>query len=85
MIILVYYFVAVHAANAIYNWIALLVLECLAVVFWLSTWADLAAILADVDGTLCYAFNCYSFSATAAHTPFWEVWFVDLAFSIIAK
>jgi len=48
IIILIYYFVAIHGANAIYNWIALLVLECLAVVFWLVQWALLAAGIAFV-------------------------------------
>lgn len=43
IIILVYYFVAVHRAHQIYNWIALLSLECVSVVFWLSTWSTLAS------------------------------------------
>lgn len=39
----VYYFVSLHASTQLYNWIALLVLECVAVIFWLSTWSTLVA------------------------------------------
>jgi len=46
--ILVYYFVAVHSQPQIYNWIAFLVLECVAVIFWLVVWAIFAAALAVV-------------------------------------
>ncbi|KAK3721976.1 hypothetical protein LTR37_002792 [Vermiconidia calcicola] len=44
--ILVYYFVALHGSTKIYNWIALLVLECVAVIFWLCVWALFATSLA---------------------------------------
>ncbi|CZT24042.1 uncharacterized protein RCC_09759 [Ramularia collo-cygni] len=46
ILILVYYFVAIHGSIKLYNWIALLILECLALIFWLSTWAVLAALYA---------------------------------------
>ncbi|KAI7229351.1 hypothetical protein KC343_g4712 [Hortaea werneckii] len=43
ILILIYYFVAVHASPKLYNWIALLVLEVLALVFWLACFAALGA------------------------------------------
>jgi uncharacterized membrane protein len=45
---LVYYFVAVHSQHHAYNWIALLVLECILVIFWLVVWALIAALAAYV-------------------------------------
>ncbi|KAI7230320.1 hypothetical protein KC330_g7025 [Hortaea werneckii] len=46
ILILIYYFVAVHASPKLYNWIALLVLEVLALVFWLACFAALGALYA---------------------------------------
>lgn len=46
ILILTYYFVAVHASPNLYNSIALLVLEVLALVFWLACFAALAALYA---------------------------------------
>lgn len=44
--IIIYYLVASKASPKSYNWIALLVLEVLAVIFWLATWAVLGALYA---------------------------------------
>jgi hypothetical protein len=41
-LILGYYFGSLHFFPAAYNWIAVLALECLAFVFWLASFADLA-------------------------------------------
>ncbi|GAB1743926.1 hypothetical protein NU219Hw_g972t1 [Hortaea werneckii] len=46
ILILIYYFVAVHASPKLYNCIALLALEVLALVFWLACFAALAALYA---------------------------------------
>ncbi|KAI7082827.1 hypothetical protein KC356_g8047 [Hortaea werneckii] len=44
ILILIYYFVAVHASPQLYNCIALLTLEILALVFWLACFAALGAL-----------------------------------------
>lgn len=44
--IIIYYLVASKATPKSYNWIALLVLEVVAVIFWLATWAVLGALFA---------------------------------------
>lgn len=44
--ITIYFLVANKSAPKSYNWIALLVLEVLAVIFWLAAWAVLAALFA---------------------------------------
>lgn len=53
MVILIYYFVAI-AHQAMYNWIAFIVLESFAVVFWLASWADLAVMAADFNAGFGY-------------------------------
>lgn len=47
-IALVYYFVSLHANKSLFNWIALLVLECFCVLWWLVVWALIAAALSIV-------------------------------------
>ena len=37
-----------------FNWIAFLVLESLAVLFWLASWADLAVMAADFNAGFGY-------------------------------
>ena len=48
LIALIYYFVSIHKEHKLYNWIALLILECFAIIFWLSIWAVLATAIALV-------------------------------------
>lgn len=43
---IIYFLVASKATPKSYNWIALLVLEVLAVIFWLAVWAVLGALFA---------------------------------------
>lgn len=55
--IIIYFLVASKATPQSYNWIALLVLEVLAVIFWLATWAALAALFA----LLAYVGSSYDY------------------------
>ena len=43
---MIYYFVCIRAKRELFNWIALLVLECFNVLWWLIVWALLATGLA---------------------------------------
>lgn len=43
---IIYFLVAGKATPKSYNWVALLVLEVLAVIFWLAAWAALGALFA---------------------------------------
>ena len=59
--IIIYYLVASKATTKNYNWIALLVLEVLAVVFWLATWAVLGALFAALAYIGSYYDDYYSY------------------------
>lgn len=57
----IYYLVASRFTPESYNWIALLVLEILAVVFWLACWAVLAALFVVLSTDTSYYFGGYDF------------------------
>lgn len=54
---IVYFLVATFAIKALYNWIAILILECLGVIFWLCTWAVLAAYFVLWKAYVCYPYD----------------------------
>lgn len=54
--ITIYFLVASKAAPKSYNWVALLVLEVFATIFWLAAWAALGALFA----ALAYIGSVYS-------------------------
>lgn len=76
MLILTYYFVSLHFVQVAYNWIAVLVLESLAVVFWLASFADLAdtyrtgADVVDGGDYLDYSYVYYYKNRRARRDPY---------------
>ncbi|KAF2725274.1 hypothetical protein K431DRAFT_290952 [Polychaeton citri CBS 116435] len=75
-IILTYYFVTLHAWNAGYNWIAMLILEIFAVIFWLSTWASLAVVYvaASADSTYSYSYYDYYYKLRKRDSTSWSAY-----------
>ena len=79
-----YYLISLHVAQQLYNWIALLVLECLAVVFWLSTWAVLAAAYAIVAAYDCYySTYCDLDSAGGIVGAYYAIWKVVIVLGVV--
>lgn len=73
---LVYYFIALHGAPKGYNWIAVLVLECLNLIFWLCTFAVLAAIY-SAWGTVSYSSYYVYYTKRSLHER--DIYYEDLA------
>jgi hypothetical protein len=59
---LIYYFVSIHSNTSLFNWVAILVLECFNVLWWLIVWALLAtglAAAAYIENTYVNNYNDY--------------------------
>lgn len=72
MIVCVYYIVAEFAAPAIYNYWAVLGLDILLVIFWLSSFALMASQVAPfMNGeTYCYLGYCETYRLTGTDKTF---------------